>query len=79
MKYFTDVSIATTVRKDNLTLTHGKRYYVTVEATNGAGMTSHGWSDGFLVDVSRPELTEVRNSFIVMFLLIAHGWLSRAT
>ena len=59
---FSDVGIATTVRKNNLTLTHGKRYYVTIEATNGAGITSHGWSDGFLVDVSRPELTEVRNS-----------------
>ncbi|XP_068693727.1 uncharacterized protein [Montipora foliosa] len=56
---FADVGIATTVRKDNLTLTHGKRYYVTIEATNGAGITSHGWSDGFLVDVSRPELTEL--------------------
>ena len=75
---FTDVDIAATARKDNLTLTHGKRYYVTVEATNGAGMTSHGWSDGFLVDDSRPELTEVRNSFSVMFLLIAQGWFSRA-
>ena len=76
---FTDVGIAATARKDNLTLTHGKRYYVTIEATNGAGMTSHGWSDGFLVDVSRPELAEVRNSFSVMFLLIAQGWFSRAT
>jgi len=56
---FTDVGMATMVRKENLTLTQGMRYYVTVEATNGARMTSHGWSDGFLVDVSRPELTEL--------------------
>ena len=57
---FTDVGTITTAKTENLTLTHGVRYYITVEATNGAGMTSHGWSDGFLVDVSPPELTEVR-------------------
>ena len=60
---FTDVGMITTAKTENLTLAHGVRYYITVEATNGAGMTSHGWSDGFLVDVSPPELTEVR-SFI---------------
>ncbi|KAL9987481.1 hypothetical protein ACROYT_G001794 [Oculina patagonica] len=56
---FTDVGLMTSVKKDNLTLIHGERYYVTVEATNGAGMTSHGWSDGFIVDTSPPELTEL--------------------
>ena len=49
----------TSAMAGNLTLAHGVRYYITVEATNGAGMTSHGWSDGFLVDTSPPELTEV--------------------
>ena len=56
---FTDVGMMTSAEAGNLTLTHGVRYYITVEATNGAGMTSHGWSDGFIVDTSSPELTEV--------------------
>ena len=56
---FTDIGMTTSAMVENLTLTHGKRYYVTVEATNGAGMSSHGWSDGFTVDISPPELTEV--------------------
>ena len=56
---FTDVGMMTSAMAENLTLTHGERYYVTVEATNGAGMSSHGWSDGFTVDISPPELTEV--------------------
>jgi len=46
-------------KAENVTLLHGMSYYVTVEATNGAGMTSHGWSNGFTVDVSPPELSEV--------------------
>ncbi|KAJ7389335.1 hypothetical protein OS493_032191 [Desmophyllum pertusum] len=49
----------TSGKGDNVLLTHGARYYVTVEATNGAGMTSRGWSSGFTVDISPPELTEV--------------------
>ena len=56
---FTDVGMMTSAMAENLTLAHGERYYVTVEATNGAGMSSHGWSDGFTVDISPPELTEV--------------------
>ena len=56
---FKDVGMITSAMAENLTLTHGERYYITVEATNGAGMTSHGWSDGFIVDTSAPKLTEV--------------------
>ena len=56
---FTAVGMMTSAMAENLTLTHGVRYYITVEATNGAGITSHGWSDGFIVDTSPPELTEV--------------------
>ena len=56
---FTDVGMMASAMAENLTLTHGERYYVTVEATNGAGISSHGWSDGFTVDISPPELTEV--------------------
>ena len=59
---FTDVGMNTSAKKGNLTLTHGVRYYVTVEVTNGAGMTSHGWSDGFLVDISPSDITEVRKT-----------------
>ena len=60
---FTDVGMMTSAKTENLTLTHSVRYYVTVEATNGAGMTSHGWTDGFLVDISPPELTEVNVNY----------------
>ena len=56
---FTAVGRLTSGRADNVLLTHGVRYYVTVEAANGAGMTSHGWSSGFVVDITPPELTEV--------------------
>ena len=56
---FTTTGRMTFGKAENLTLAPGVRYYVTVEATNGAGMTSHGWSNGFTVDVSPPELTEV--------------------
>ena len=31
---------------------HGKTYYFAVKATNGAGLTSIGWSDGITVDAS---------------------------
>ncbi|KAL9987466.1 hypothetical protein ACROYT_G001779 [Oculina patagonica] len=56
---FTAVGRMTSGKADNVLLTHGVRYYVTVEAANGAGTTSRGWSSGFVVDVSPPELTEV--------------------
>ncbi|KAL9987472.1 hypothetical protein ACROYT_G001785 [Oculina patagonica] len=56
---FTSVGGLTLGKADNVLLTHGVRYYVTVEAANGAGMTSHGWSSGFVVDITPPELTEV--------------------
>ena len=59
---FTTVGRMTSGKADNLLLTHGVRYYATVEATNGAGMTSRGWSSGFKVDVTPPELTEVHVS-----------------
>ena len=59
---FTAVGRMTSGKADNVLLAHGERYYVTVEAVNGARITSHGWSSGFVVDVSPPELTEVINS-----------------
>ena len=59
---FTSTGKDTTGRARNVTLSHGVRYYVTVEATNGAGMTSHGWSSGFTVDVTPPKIIEVNKT-----------------
>ena len=56
---FTSTGTTTSGKAENVTLIHGLRYYVTVEATNGAGMTSHGWSNGFTVDDTHPELIKV--------------------
>ena len=56
---FITVGKMTSGKAGNLSLTHGVRYYVTVEAVNGAGMTSRGWSSGFVVDITPPGLTEV--------------------
>ena len=65
---FTSTGKDTTGIERNVTLSHGVRYYVTVEATNGAGMTSHGWSSGFTVDVTPPEITEVNKALKIIFL-----------
>ena len=59
---FTSTGTVTSGKAENVTLIHGVRYYVTVEATNGAEMTSHGWSNGFTVDVTPPDLTEVNKA-----------------
>ena len=67
---FTDVAMMTSAMAESLNLTHGERYYVTVEATNGAGMSSHGWSDGFTVDISSPELTEVWNIWVIELIIL---------
>lgn len=63
---FMATGLETFGKKENLTLISGVRYYVTVEATNGAGMKSHGWSKGFTVDFSPPELTEVNRVIIIV-------------
>ena len=65
---FTSTGKETTGRARNVTLSHGIRYYVTVEATNGAGMKTHGWSSGFTVDVTPPEITEVNKALKIIFL-----------
>ena len=65
---FTSTGKETTGRARNVTLSHGVRYYVTVEATNGAGMKTHGWSSGFTVDVTPPEITEVNKALKIIFL-----------
>ena len=50
-----------TATAENVSLTSGSQYFVTVEATNGVGMTSEAWSNGFTVDITSPELKEVGN------------------
>ena len=50
-------------RAKNISLTSGSRYYVTVEATNGVGMMSEAWSNGFTVDTTPPELKQVSGAW----------------
>lgn len=38
---------------------HGETYYVAVRITNGAGLSSIGYSDGIMVDENAPFLTKV--------------------
>ena len=68
---FIAVGRMTSGKTDKVLLTHGVRYYVTVEAANGAGETSLGWSSGFVVDITPPELTEVINIFLYKTLQLA--------
>ncbi|MGE0333650.1 MAG: hypothetical protein AB7P37_23495, partial [Ramlibacter sp.] len=51
---FTSVGTGTTGSATGLTLTSGTTYYVTVRATNGAGLTTLVTSDGVKVDTSAP-------------------------
>ena len=67
---FTDVGMETSGSTGNVTLTPGVRYYVTVEATSGANMTSEAFSDGFLVDVTPPELSQVVCYFSLFCTLV---------
>ncbi|XP_048583423.1 uncharacterized protein LOC116619209 isoform X2 [Nematostella vectensis] len=53
---FKDVGKVMAATAKNVSLTSGGHYYVTVRATNGAGMTSEGWSNGFIVDTTPPEI-----------------------
>ena len=55
----TSVGRNTSGKTNSVTLISGLRYYVTVEAINGAGLKAQAWSDGFLVDDTAPELTVV--------------------
>ena len=38
---------------------HGETYYVAVRVTNGAGLSTIGYSDGIMVDENAPILTKV--------------------
>lgn len=39
---------------------HGETYYIAVKATNGAGLSSIGYSDGIMVDATAPYLLKVK-------------------
>lgn len=58
---FTSVGGATSASVDTLTLVSGTSYFVTVRATNSAGLGSVGTSDGVLVDATPPIVGEVRD------------------
>ena len=54
---FTSVGTATSATNATLTLSNGTKYYVTVRATNGAGLTNTATSDGVTVDTTPPVVT----------------------
>lgn len=56
-----DVGTATSVVADGLQLDQGERYFIAVRATNGAGLTAVGFSDGIVVDTTAPDPPRVDN------------------
>ncbi|MBI3183425.1 MAG: hypothetical protein HYZ28_14905, partial [Myxococcales bacterium] len=58
---FVDVALSTSASATGLTLTSGAKYYVTVRATNGAGLVTLLSSDGVTVDTSGPPLSQVND------------------
>ncbi len=58
---FTSVGTATTATNSSLSLTSGTTYYVTVSATNGAGLQSTATSNGVTVDNAPPTVTGIPN------------------
>ena len=56
---YVEVGKKTFGSKENATLSPGVRYYVTVEATSGSNMTTEAFSDGFTVDITPPELSQL--------------------
>lgn len=60
---FTDVGTATEVTRTGLQLAHGETYYFAVRAVNGVQLVSEeGLSDGILVDLTAPAVTELNTS-----------------
>ena len=45
---------------DDFRREHGETYYIAVKATNGAGLSSIGYSDGIMVDATAPYLLKVK-------------------
>lgn len=63
---FTDVGTATEVIRTDLQLSHGETYYFVVRALNGAQLASEeGISDGILVDLTAPTVTELNASMSI--------------
>ncbi|MBI2548349.1 hypothetical protein HYW21_03290 [Candidatus Woesearchaeota archaeon] len=54
---WTEVGSNTTVTATDLSLQEGQLYYWSVEATNGAGLKSYGYSDGVRIDQSCKPIT----------------------
>ena len=50
---WTDMGVGTQLLIDGLNLTNLETYYYTVEATNAAGLTSIGYSDGITVRICK--------------------------
>ena len=61
VQVFTDVGTATTASNTSLPLASGGIYYVTVRATNGAGLTTVVSSDGVKVDATPPSVGTVND------------------
>ncbi|MBI2569831.1 MAG: hypothetical protein HYV63_22740, partial [Candidatus Schekmanbacteria bacterium] len=62
---YTDVSLATDASNAGLSLSSGAKYYVTIRATNGVGMTTVSSSDGVTVDTTAPTAGVVRDGLEV--------------
>ncbi len=45
---------------DDFSREHGETYYFAVKATNGAGLSSIGYSDGIMADATAPYLLQVK-------------------
>lgn len=45
---------------EDFTREHGETYYFAVKATNGAGLSSIGYSDGIMADATAPYLVKVK-------------------
>lgn len=54
---WTDAASNTSVTATGLSLTEGQLYYWSIEATNGAGLQSYGYSDGVRIDQSCKPIT----------------------
>lgn len=58
---FVGVGLATNANHSGLALGSGTRYYVSVRATNGAGLQSGATSDGVVVDLTGPAVGTIRD------------------
>lgn len=54
MVSFEDIDLATRITKTDLSLLHGATYFITVKATNLAGLSSNITSLGLMIDTTSP-------------------------